>query len=72
MRPMKMLIKISGLECANAQADMNRRWAHMAEGTFFFLFFFFLIVYPFNAFAPEFASRKHAYIILAPLNPTFI
>ena len=29
MRPAKILI------CANTQADLNLRWAHMSEGTFF-------------------------------------
>ena len=42
-------------DCANAQADLNLRWAHMSEGTFsdvttyiiylFFFFFFFSYYY---------------------------
>ena len=46
MRPVKVLIG-----CANAQADLNLRWAHRSEGTFLdveALMFFLLAIWFLN------------------------
>ena len=47
-------------DCAVAQADFNLRWEHMSEDMFFLVGAYYV------------PSRKRTYIILTPLNPTFI
>ena len=33
------------MDCANAQAGLNLRWAHISEGMFFFLFFTLRLIF---------------------------
>ena len=53
--------------CADAPADLSLSWAAIAEGTFSHVWFFSLVIA--SRFQP---SRKHDFIVLTTLNPSFI
>ena len=76
------------LDCANAQSDLSLRWTNMCFLTLGFIqrrcphFHIIFTLYTLQGMScmifvctigPKVSSsRKHAYIILTPLNPTFI
>ena len=70
--------KIKALTALVGRLSLSVGWENRPERgcktVFFFFFFFFFFVFFFKSAASDLGlpSRKHAYIILTPLNPTFI